>query len=459
MTPNDLNTIKWYSSIQERNDSQKRATGPKYNLIASIYRFPPFDFTFDPTGGSITYFRLHSLEDGSITNIIQPLVDTGLSDNQESNQGSPFDAYRYPSGVNAPLGITPGVYYAEIHDNASGIWYTDDILFVDDVDKMVTLEWWHMEKFKYAGRFIKYDYPFKHRCVFPTEIGKPIYQINKQGNTRDGKFFPSQTVSYKEHRFWFIAPEHLLDALRVVDQHDCKQIKHKGKTYDVDEIRWNIDWVADGNIAHVECIFITDTVAVVNGRKLSSKIYGVEDGGCLSVAHTALGVITEGERVFNGSPIEDGDIFVIQGMALEEKTLKAYNATTDSFDAVAIAGDAIVYVANISTYYIQKTYLQGPEITTVNSSPWSVQGIAFPNTTVEVWLRDDSGNEWLAAVGTRDEFEGAGISFDPGDATEIEVRLNSTKCEDLAKSGWRPFDEDGIGFMIIEGGPPTNRVG
>lgn len=464
MTPNDLNTLKWYSSITERNRSQERATGPKFNLIASVYRFPPFDFTFDPTGGSITYLRLTKLEDGSVHDILQALVTTGLTDHQESNQGNPFDAYRYPSSTNAPLGVEPGVYYAEMRDNAGGNWWSDDILFVADTDKMVVLEWWHMEKLFYADRFVKYDYPYKGRCVFPTHPGKPLYQIEKQVTTRDGKIFPSQTVSYKEHRFWFAAPEHLLDSLRCVDQHDCKQIKFRGKTYDVDEIRFNPEWIEDGNLAWVECIFTTDTVVVVNGRALIGKSYDADDGTCLVAQFTALTEMNEGNpnfinRIYNGQPMEDGMLFVIIGMSLDEKVLKAYDEAGDTFDPVAIAQNDVVYVRDIDTYYLQKTYLQGPEITEILDTPDRVKGVVWANTTVEVWLKDDFGNEWLASVGTGSDFNGGGIEFTKGDATHVQARVNSIRCNQFAKTAWVPFDLDGIGYMIIEGGPPTNRVG
>lgn len=461
MTPNDLNIIKWYSSLEEQNRFGLQAYDGDFQLIASIYQFPPFDFWFDPTGGSITYLSLVRIDDGTIHDILPALVSTGLSDNQESNQGDPFDAYRYPSSAKAPLGIAPGDYYAVMRDNAGGEWFSEVISFCADTTDMVTLQWWHTEKFPYEGKFLKYDIPYKSRCVFPTNIGKPLYKFQKQSERRNGKVFTRQSVSYKEHRFWFAAPEFMLDALRTADQHDCKEIIYKGRTYRVDEIQWNVEWISTGNVAWVECVFTTDTVAVINGRALDGKSTEAEEGTCLNVSYTALGVISHTSteyttKTWEGSPMNDGDIFVIVGMSVTDLTVQAYSG--GSFSLLPIASMGVVYAEREKKYYFHDTVLKEPVIEEILSSPDRVRGKVFDGVTVEVWVRDVNNVEYLDTIGSAADFNGGGIEFNAGMNTHVQIRVNSTFCNQFSESNWESIAGGGIGAMIIEGTNPPFEV-
>jgi hypothetical protein len=460
MTPNDLNILKWYTRLGDQHRYSDLGQGRNYKLLSSIYRFPPFDFIKEKNGGSITYLSLVSLEDGSIVNILDKLVATGLEGHQTTN----FDAYRYPSATNINMGIIPGQYYAVMRDNAGGEWFSEVITFCQSTTDKVVLEWFHLERFVYSEGWIEYAFPYRGRMVFPTKPGKPTYQIEKDVQRRDGKNFTRQTVSYKEYRFWFLAPEYVLDALSKVDQHDCKEIHYNGQTYTVDEITFTPEWSEQRDVAWVECVFITDTVVVINGRAVGDKTYVADDGTCLSVRYTARGEMTESDpdyinRTFQGSPMNDGDIFVIVDGALD-KRVKVYNQGADTFDDPLIATKDVVYVEDSGTYYFHEGTLKVPEITAVLDTPDRVQGITFSGVQMEVWTKDDFGDEYLAGVGTASEFEGAGIEFSPRSTdTFVKVRVSSTRCNQFSESGWTPFTPDGIGYMIIEGGPPTNQVG
>ena len=464
MTPNDLNVIKWYTSLDDQRRFHDLWQGTPYRLISSLYRFPPFDFPFEKSGANLTYFSLVSLENGSITNIISQLVNTGLIDDQMTN----FDAYRYPSSTNINMGITPGQYYAVMRDSSGGEWFSEVITFTDNTTDKITLEWFHLEQFyfegEFDGTFVKYAYPYKGRCIFNTKPGKPSYPEEITVDTRNGKRFVEQHITWKEYRFWFNAPEEILDTLRTVGQHDCKEIHYQGKKYRVDNITFDIEWVGAGNIAYVECVFTTDTVVVVNGRATSNKIYVADPGTCVNIAYTARGEMTEAatdyiNRTFQGSPMEDGDIFVIVDGALD-KVAKAYDLSGDQFVTLAIATKAVVYVEDSGAYYFQSGTLKTTEITDILTSPYRAEGTTFSNVQIEIWTKDDFGNEYLAGVGSDSDFEGAGIEFSPRTQdTFVMARVSSTRCNEFNQTGWIPFDEDGIGFMIIDGGSPQNRVG
>lgn len=460
MTPNDLNVLKWYDSLNDQNRFDSLAQGYPYRLNCSIYRFPPFDFIKEKNGGSINYLSLVSLEDGSTTNILGQLVSTGLEDHQTTN----FDAYRYPGSAPVSLGVVPGQYYAVMRDNAGGEWFSEVITFCADISDMITLEWFHLERFEYPLGWIEYAFPYKNRMIFPTKPGKPRYVLEKNVQERDGKKFARQTVSYKEHRFWFLAPEYVLDALRVVDQHDRKDIIYDGVTYRVDEITFNPEWMDHGNYAWVECIFKTDTIVVVNGRAVGSESYEPDPGTCLTIRYTARGEMTISDpdyinRTFQGAPMEDGDIFVIVDGALD-KRVKVYDLAGDTFNDPLIAAKDVVYVEESGEYYFHDTTLKQTEIVNVLDMPDRVQGITFNGVQLEVWTKDDFGNEYLAGVGSAAQFDGSGIEFSPRPQdTFVKVRVSSTRCNQFNESGWTPFTPDGIGFMIIEGGPPTNQVG
>jgi len=248
-----------------------------------------------------------------------------------------------------------------------------------------------------------------------------------------------------------------MDALSVIPLHDNVVITDKyGKVYSVDEINFEEDWVKHGHLAEVLCTFRTDTVVAITGRAAGDSDYDDPVGDCLTTDYTAIDAIAEGGAEYTGftymgSPMNDGDIFMTYDVG-GVKTLRSYDQSGGAWTTLVVSDNYTCYVDAEDLYYFYHNAdndWYGPRIT--NLTDVLVQGLTFPGTTVEVWLKDASGNEWLEAVGSAAQFEGAGIAITRGDAEEIQVRASSGKCSQFATSVWVLFDGEGIGYMIVEG--------
>ena len=174
-----------------------------------------------------------------------------------------------PHAVNMPLGM----YYATM-EIAGNSYYSEIYTIVSDVTDYLRLSYWHRSQFDYPGGAFIYtnqlgEKEFEHVCYIPTDLGYPSYQLEQELNARSGIKYKLRQVSYKELRFRFIAPEYLIDALRVIPlHHDC-EVRYKGVTYTVDDIIINPEWLEGGYLANVEIVFRTDQVIVENGDNIA----------------------------------------------------------------------------------------------------------------------------------------------------------------------------------------------
>ena len=114
------------------------------------------------------------------------------------------------------------------------------------------------------------QYAFHNVVYLATELGKPDYEFEETGESRDGWFFPEKMISEKSYKFQFMAPEYLCDAMRFVRMADEIKVTDKyGRTYLCDQFLMTPKWQDQGNLASVEAEFQTDTVAKAIGRALS----------------------------------------------------------------------------------------------------------------------------------------------------------------------------------------------
>ena len=100
----------------------------------------------------------------------------------------------------------------------------------------------------------------------PTQVGKPEYDFQEEGEKRDGYFFPEKQTSEKIYKFSFLAPEYLCDAMRIIRMSDHVQITSRGETYSADSFLITPKWQEQGDLAGVEAEFETDTVIKKIGR-------------------------------------------------------------------------------------------------------------------------------------------------------------------------------------------------
>jgi hypothetical protein len=148
-------------------------------------------------------------------------------------------------------------------------FYSEIFTVVNDIEPFLKIEWWDKEDLIFdAGRIVfkTNAYRYKQRLYLQSDIAKPEYVFDEEGETRDGYFFPIKQISEKRYRFSFFASEYLLDVMRFIRMADYVEITHHGKVFRPDTFLITPEWEDNGDVASVDAEFETDTVVKKIGR-------------------------------------------------------------------------------------------------------------------------------------------------------------------------------------------------
>lgn len=180
------------------------------------------------------------------------------------------DLFYYSGETDLLSGIERGTYRMLLMASSS----PDDRYYSDwftwgGVPK-VRIEWYDVNDTQFEGGYIPYSLGYRNRIWLNTSVGFPEYEIDKEGDERNGTFFMEKGVSRKSYKMSFYAPEYLCDVLRLVPVSDYVKIydTSRGKEieYDVDDIDMEVEWQETGNYATVTFTFKTDTVVKNLGK-------------------------------------------------------------------------------------------------------------------------------------------------------------------------------------------------
>lgn len=170
-------------------------------------------------------------------------------------------------GTATPLdGIAAGTYWLQL--TSGDDWYSE--MFTYGAVPAVRLEWNDISDLSLPDGKIPYSEGYVNRVWLNTSVGRPEYEIEKEGDERDGYFFMEKGISRKSYRITFFAPEYLCDALRLVPVSDVVKIWDTSRgaliAYDVDDVDMEVEWLEQGNYASVTITFHTDTVVKNLGK-------------------------------------------------------------------------------------------------------------------------------------------------------------------------------------------------
>lgn len=172
-----------------------------------------------------------------------------------------YDVIVFPGQLPVLGTFENGQYYAVMSDGTE-IWFSEIFTVVNDISPYLKLEWWDLENFVMDAGTIVYKNPaFKNVLYLQADIAKPEYQFEEEGETRDGYFFPTKQISEKRYRFNFLASEYLLDVMRFIRMADFAEIEYHGQRYSLDTFLITPEWEDNGDVAAVEAVFDTATVA------------------------------------------------------------------------------------------------------------------------------------------------------------------------------------------------------
>ena len=154
-----------------------------------------------------------------------------------------------------------GQYYAVMSDGIQ-TWYSEVFTSVNDIEPYLKIEWWDEEDFVMDAGTIVYTEPsYKNVLYLDSDLAKPEYIFEDEGENRDGYFFPIKQISEKRYKFSFFASEYLLDVMRLIRMADHIVITYHNQEYRPDSFLITPQWESNGDVAAVEGEFETDTVA------------------------------------------------------------------------------------------------------------------------------------------------------------------------------------------------------
>lgn len=262
---NNISVLPWYTSINEQNHRKSYAYGAIYPLFAPADRLLPFQIIRNTRSNNITSVILYDKTGQQIADITTYMKETGLQIVRFQSFG--YDIILYPSILPMPLNQFDGIYYMTLSDGVQ-TWYSEMFTVVQDVSGYLKIEWWDIENLVFdAGQIVYKNPSFKNALYLCTELGKPDYEFEEDGEERDGYFFPEKQISVKTFRCTILAPEYLCDVMRFIRMADYVHIIDKyGREYDCDTFLITPKWQTQGNLASVEIEFKTNTVVKKIGR-------------------------------------------------------------------------------------------------------------------------------------------------------------------------------------------------
>lgn len=270
---NNLSVLPFYTSTDYQDRNRPCAFGDVYPLYTPKNRVPPFQIITVHHGYTIASVALFKA-DGSLVNntLLSAFTAGGFALYQFAVNG--YDVYVCPSFTNGSILTDEGQYYLRVGLSDGSYYYSDVFTVVGSSNGFIMVEWYDKTDLIMDGERIVYALTgsgqFKNRVYLNTEIGKPEYVFEEEGETRDGLFFPEKMISEKTYKMTFLASEYLCDVMRFVRMADVIEITDNyGRKYNCDTFLFTPKWETQGNLAAVEVEFQTNTVAKRIGREFT----------------------------------------------------------------------------------------------------------------------------------------------------------------------------------------------
>lgn len=264
---NNLSVLPFYTSLDQQNARKWWMYGRIYPLFCPAGFMLPWQIITPHNDIPVSNIGPVSLRDantgesvyGNIAATIRPMI----TKKEFATLG--YDVFVFPGQLPIFQNLPNGRYYLEIIINRA--YYSEIFTVVNDIQPYLKITWWDVEDFTMDAGTIVYTNPaFKNVLYLQSDLAKPEYPFEEEGETRDGYFFPIKQISEKRYRFNFLASEYLLDVMRFIRMADFAEIEYHGQTYSLDTFLITPEWEDNGDVAAVEAVFDTATVAKKIGR-------------------------------------------------------------------------------------------------------------------------------------------------------------------------------------------------
>ncbi len=262
---NNLSVLPFYESLQYQNARKWWIYGRVYPLFCPAGFLLPFQVITEHVANSIVQF-VYLFDANNDTNPVADLttnVRNGITKKEFANLG--YDVWVFPGQLPVINALLNGRYYIRLQIGAGSTTITrvsEIFTVVNDIQPYLKITWWDVDNFTMDAGTIVYTNPsFKNVLYLQADIAKPEYPFEEEGETRDGYFFPTKQISEKRYRFNFLASEYLLDVMRFIRMADFAEIEYHGQKYSLDTFLITPEWEDNGDVAAVEAVFDTATVA------------------------------------------------------------------------------------------------------------------------------------------------------------------------------------------------------
>lgn len=270
---NNLSPLPFYTDIQEQHHRKSYAYGNVYPLYCPMGSVPPFQIVKGYNAATVVSVSLVSYPDGLTRDITTVMINAGLAVDRFPAYG--YEVVLYPSI--APRNITQeeGQYYMILTMSDGAVFYSDIFTVVGDMSGFLQVQWWDMEDLVMDGCRIRYATGYRNTLWLQTQLGRPEYQYQEEGEQRDGYFFPEKMISQKNYKCVILAPEYLCDVMRFIALSDFVVVRDQfGHEYQCDTFLSTPEWQQQGDLASVEIEFTCDTVAKKIGRAMPPRNQG-----------------------------------------------------------------------------------------------------------------------------------------------------------------------------------------
>ena len=257
-TNNNFSVLPFYANIEEQDWRKSYAYGDVYPLYSQAGLLLPFQIIRAHRENTVLNVNLFRKDGTQVANLTAQMEDAGLTLIPFADLG--YDIILYPA-IFPIMAMTDGQYYLRLNDGTK-MWYSEVFTVVQDTSAYLKVEWYNDENIIFTGGQCVFKNPrFHNYLYFATEVGKPDYAFEEEGENRDGYFFPSKQLSKKRFKFCTLAAEYVCDVMRLIRMCDHVRITDKyGRIYDCDQLLITPEWQEQGNLAKMVVEFETDTV-------------------------------------------------------------------------------------------------------------------------------------------------------------------------------------------------------
>ena len=189
MTPNNnLSVLPFYTNRQYQDFRKSYAYGDVYPLFTPLNKLLPFQIIRPTRSNTIRWVRIYDYKiTRLLADITTQMLETGLQIVRFANYG--YDVIVYPGIGQMALNFPEGRYTMMINDGVQ-TFVSDVFTWVSGtMDGYLCVEWSDAQNMEVDGGQIVYEgVPFKNRVYLCTELGKPEYKFEEEGEERDGYF-------------------------------------------------------------------------------------------------------------------------------------------------------------------------------------------------------------------------------------------------------------------------------